>query len=285
MPWFGIVSENDKIHIDFSDKIGYIKGAGGTYQRGALKLIDKNSKVPLYCQLMQILIHDIENNLPRDARLPSEREICEKYDLSRSTVRQAFQELERDGYIYKLHGKGTFVSPKKFNQDLLKFYSFTNEMKKKGKEPGSKVVEFELLPCSDSLSAKMKLETGTMIYRFVRIRLADGEPVMVDISYVPAKRFAGLTKEDLNRYAMYDIFARRFAVDITYAEEKFQAVQTDEKIAGYLKIDQVIPCLKIERFTYEKDLMIEYTITLARGDQFVYSIKLDKKDVDETKVG
>lgn len=243
-------------------------------------MIDKTSRIPLYCQLMEVIIAEIESNLVRDAQLPSEREFCERYNLSRSTVRQAFLELERDGYIYKIHGKGTFVSPKKFNQDLLKFYSFTNEMKRAGKKPISQVLDFELIKSDKKLSDKMKLRIGTKLYKFSRLRLADDEPMMVETSYVPSERFPELTKEDLSQNAMYDVFARRFAVDITYAEEKFQAVSTDEKTAKHLNIQREMPCLKIERFTYEKDLVIEYTVSMARGDQFIYSIKLDKKDIE-----
>ncbi len=242
-------------------------------------MINKASKIPLYYQLMQILINEIEHHLAKDAQLPSEREICERYDVSRSTVRQALLELEQDGYIYKIHGKGTFVSPKKFNQELLKFYSFTNEMKKIGKEPKSEVLDFSIIACDATLAKKMKTTKGTKVYKFIRLRMADGDPMMVETSYVPAARFEGLKREDLS-VSMYDVFARHYAVDITYAEEKFQAVSTNEKTARYLQIQREIPSLQIERFTYEKDLIIEYTVSMARGDQFVYSIKLDKKDID-----
>lgn len=242
-------------------------------------MINKASKIPLYYQLMQILMNEIEHHLAKDAQLPSEREICERYDVSRSTVRQALLELEQDGYIYKIHGKGTFVSPKKFNQELLKFYSFTNEMKRIGKEPKSKVLDFAIITCDATLAKKMKTTKGTKVYKFVRLRMADGDPMMVETSYVPAVRFEGLKREDLS-ISMYDVFARRYAVDITYAEEKIQAVSTNEKTARYLQIQREIPSLQIERFTYEKDLIIEYTVSMARGDQFVYSIKLDKKDID-----
>ena len=91
-----------------------------------MSFIDKNSRTPLYLQLMNILIDKIENKLEEDAQIPSEREICEVYDVSRTTVRQAMDELENERYIYKIHGKGTFVSPKRMNQDLSAFYSFPN---------------------------------------------------------------------------------------------------------------------------------------------------------------
>lgn len=81
-----------------------------------------------------MILNDIEEGkLKEHDKLLSEREYCDLYDISRATVRQAILELEKNGYIYKQQGKGTFVSPQAFKQDLLKFYSFTDEMKKLGK--------------------------------------------------------------------------------------------------------------------------------------------------------
>jgi len=242
--------------------------------------INKNSRLPLYYQLMEILIKEIAEYMEIDERLPSEREICDKYELSRSTVRQALLELEQAGYIYKIHGKGTFVSPKKLNQELLKFYSFTKEMKKIGKVPMSQVLEFEHIQCDWNLAQKMKTKIGSELYRFVRLRLADGQPIMIETSYLPKDRFDGLSRDDLNKNAMYDIFSKRFQANITHAKETFQAVMTDEITAKFLKSKRALPSLKIERFTYERDRIIEYTVSMARGDQLIYSVKLNKHEVD-----
>lgn len=239
--------------------------------------IDKASKLPFYYQLMEQIIDAIESHkLEVDERLPSERELCNNYGLSRSTVRQAFLELEQQGYIYKIHGKGTFVSPKKLNQELLKFYSFTSEMKKMGKVPSSKVLSFEELACDRCLAQKLSTEEGTRVYCFQRLRLADDKPVMIEISYVPVARFAGLTREMLEQNAMYDIFSHKYGVEFTFAEENFQAVMTDDHTAKFLNIKKSLPSLKIERFTFERDSVIEYTVSMARGDQMIYSVRLNK---------
>ena len=90
------------------------------------KKIDKNSRVALHYQLRDIIQEEIETGyLLENDRILSERELCNTYGLSRSTVRQAIQELEKEGYVYKCQGKGTFVAPKKYNQHLDKIYSFT----------------------------------------------------------------------------------------------------------------------------------------------------------------
>src|SRR5690625_6325970 len=90
-----------------------------------------------------------------DEQLPAERELCDIYSLSRITVRQALQELEREGYIYKLHGKGTFVASKSYNQKLVKLYSFTEEMHKIGKVPTTKVLSFKKISVDEQLALKI----------------------------------------------------------------------------------------------------------------------------------
>ena len=239
-----------------------------------MKQIDKTSRVPLYSQLMDIIIEKIEASMKENDQIPSERDICEKYDVSRSTVRQAITELEREGYIYKVHGKGTFVSPKKLSQDLLGFYSFTEEMKKLGRKPMSKVLKFEVICACSKVSRKIRVEEGELVYKFTRLRIADTIPMLVETSYVPYNRFPGIIKENLENEALYDIFKNRFDVNITMAEETFQAVLTNEEEAKNLQIGEESPSLKIERFTYENEAIIEYTVSIARGDKFKYKVRL-----------
>ncbi|WP_132995598.1 GntR family transcriptional regulator [Sporanaerobacter acetigenes] len=239
--------------------------------------IDKTSRIPLYCQLMDIVIAMIEEgNLHEDDQLPSERELCERYDISRSTVRQAIQELEKEGYIYRVHGKGTFVSRERFKQDLLKFYSFTEEMKKSGKTPSSKVLDFKIGECNEELARKMDLNVGDKIYIFTRLRLADNQPMMVETSHVPCHRFPNLSRSELEKYAMYDVFTKKYDVKFTCAEENFQPVLTREDEAKLLNYSKKLPSMLIERITYENGTIIEYTKGIARGDRFKYHVVLKK---------
>ncbi|PLR75223.1 GntR family transcriptional regulator [Bacillus sp. V3-13] len=240
-----------------------------------MKHIDKKSRIPLYIQLMDILIDEMEHDLKEHEQLPSEREICTKYDLSRTTVRQAINELERDGYIYKVHGKGTFVSPKKVKQDLIKFYSFTEEMKKLGKMPTSKVLSFDIIDADKKIGKKLALPEGSKIYEFSRLRLADNVPMLLETSYVPYELFPGIERRDLETTALYDIFTNRFQTKITMAEELFTPVKTKESEAKLLNMPSSIPSLRIERFTYGIHGIIEYTSTIARGDKFKYSVRLE----------
>ncbi|MGV3488774.1 MAG: GntR family transcriptional regulator [Tuberibacillus sp.] len=242
-----------------------------------MKSINKNDRIPLYIQLMDILVDEIENNMKENDQLPSEREICLKYDVSRTTVRQAMTELERDGIIYKEHGKGTFVAPKKVNQDLVQFYSFTEEMKKLGKKPVSKVLEFNIIEADEKLARKLQTSPGAKAYEFQRLRIADETPMMLETTYVPCDIFPNLKRADLESMPLYDIFSKIYEVNISWAEEVFRPVMTRDFEAELLKMSPELPSLKIERFTYSNNRVIEYTNTIARGDKFKYRVRLENK--------
>lgn len=226
---------------------------------------------------MDVIIEQIEqNNIAENCKLPSERELCEKYNISRATVRKAIDELEKEEYIYKKQGKGTFRAPKKVNQGLFKFYSFTEEMKKLGKIPSSKIINFEITKCDDSISKKMNINIGEQIYKFTRLRLADDKPMIYEVSYVPYERFPGIIKSDLEKNAMYDIFKNKFNANFTMAKQSFSSVVTREYEAKFLQISKNIPSMMIKRLTYEGQKIIEYTISIARGDMFKYYVVLKK---------
>lgn len=239
-----------------------------------MEIIDKSSRTPLYSQLMEVLIGKIEKTMDDNDQLPSEREICETYDLSRTTVRQALDELEKENYIYKIHGKGTFISPKRYNQDLISFYSFTEEMKKVGRKPKSEVIGFELRESGEKLANIFKQNKDDLVYKITRIRKADEIPMMYEVTYLPFGRFEELTKEKLEKNPMYEVFLSEYNARITSAEEVFEPILTNKLESVYLGIKEGSPSLKIERFTCEGSKIIEYTVGIARGDKFKYRVQL-----------
>lgn len=237
--------------------------------------MDKSNKIPLYLQLVEELISKIENNdYQENDKLPSERELCEMYDLSRITVRNALQELERDGYIYKLHGKGTFVSSKTYKQNLVKLYSFTEEMEKIGKEPKTKVLSFRTIKADKRYANRLDINAGDEMYEIKRLRSADDEPLMYETSYLPAKKFPDLKKEDLEQKPMYQIFSDRYGVTVTKAVEQFSATNLREDEAQHLNYDISRPAMLIKRYAYYNDEIIEYTVSVISGQKFNYTVEL-----------
>ncbi len=243
--------------------------------RGACFVLDKRSKIPLYLQLMDKLIMKIEQqDYEEHEKLPSEREFCEIYGLSRITVRQALQELALEGYIYKLHGKGTFIAPKTFNQHLVKLYSFTEEMKKVGKTPTTKVLEFNEIVADDRLASKMNLAPLDEVFQVIRLRLANDEPLMYETSYLPKKVFPQLAEKDFVERPMYDIFYNDYQVGVTKAVENFSAISVRNEESVHLNMVTNQPAMLIKRNAYHNDILIEYTISIVRGDKFDYTVEL-----------
>ncbi len=241
--------------------------------------LNKNKPVALYYQLKELLIEKIENReFKENEKLPTEKELCKKYNISRATVRQALKELENKDYIYKIQGKGTFVSPKKFQQDLLKFYSFTEEMKKIGKTPSSKVLDFEVRKIkNEKVKNILELDDTDKIFVFTRLRLADEEPMMIETTYLPYKFFRDITRDKLENKPLYDIFVEEYNTVFSKAEEIFRPTLIREKEAEKLNFIEGGPAILLERITYnESGRVIEYTKSVARGDKFEYHVELEK---------
>lgn len=241
-----------------------------------MRAVDKTNKVPLYLQMMNKLIKEIDAKVYKEHdKLPSEREFCELYGLSRITVRQALQELTLEGYIYKEHGKGTFVAPKSYNQNLVKLYSFTEEMKKLGKTPSTKVISFHKITADERLATKMKIAPFTDVFQVVRLRIADDEVLLYETSYVPQAVFPHLTRADLAEKPMYDVFHDDYQIGVTRAIERFSATNVRSEEAKYLKVTPSQPAMLIKRYAYHNETLIEYTISVARGDKFDYTVELN----------
>lgn len=241
-----------------------------------MKKLNTDNRLPLYHQLYDIIVEKIEDGTYKENdKLPSEREFCDKYDISRATVRRTMVELEKNDYIYKKQGKGVFVSSKAFKQDLLSFYSFSEEMKKINKVPGSKVIDFKKIDVSSKIADKLKINKNQKVYKFKRLRLADDEPMMIETTYLPAARFLGLNSKKLDQRSMYDIFREDYNVEFNKADEIFQAISLNKKDAKYLNSKEGSPSILLERFTYENENIIEYTASVTRGDRFKFHVSLE----------
>lgn len=238
-------------------------------------MIDKPiKKQPLYDQLFDLLKEKIENELEPNSLLPSERELSDQYGLSRTTVRLALQELERIGYIYRLHGKGTYVS-KLSDQatNLANTYSFTDQMRAMGKEPRTEILEFKVIEANKYLAKHMNVYLGEKLLKLKRLRWADDMPMMVERTYLPFKKFMQLTQKELEKKPLYEIFFDNFHEVIKLCDEEFYASVASGKDAGWLDVPKGSPVLNLIRTTYnDKNEIIEFTLSVARADQFRYRI-------------
>lgn len=238
----------------------------------------ESEQMPLYSQLSLDLIEYIKTQGEPHQQMLSEREICKEYGVSRTTVRAALKELETLGYIYKRHGKGTFISSQwKERQNLLEGYSFTEQMKELGRTPSTIITAFDTYPADAYIASQLGLGLAEPIYRIKRIRLADGIPMMKETTFLPGYPFPGFTKEQLDNRSLYDVFSQDFGQDITYADEEFSASILTEDEASALDCEPNSACLRLKRTSVNRENhIIEYTLSVARSDQFYYKVRYSR---------
>ena len=229
---------------------------------------------PLYQQV----IFDLEQQIKKmeaNAKLPSERQLLAKYGVSRNTIRIALQNLEERGLIYRLHGKGTFVSSIYLNRpNIGGIYSFSEEAKKAGKKATTKNCSLELVQPSERIAKQLNLEPGQQAYRLTRLRLVDNQPRIYSKTYLPEKLFPNLHLSDLKNKTLYGVLREKYGQLSVLAFEDVQAVSLNEVESSFLDEKVGSPSLKIYRKTIDdKNLPIEFTVSLARGDKFIYRSK------------
>lgn len=231
-------------------------------------------KQPLYEQLVDALRDKIENELEPNDMLPSERELSVRYGLSRTTVRLALQELENLGLVRKRHGKGTFVTDKTAQAtDIMQVYSFTEQMRKMGRDPETVILEFRELDADKYLAGHLKCAQGEKLFKLKRLRSADGMPLMVERSYLPARIFPALSPGELEDRSLYDVIEQDYDQRIHTAVEEVYASVARLKDARLLEINEGAPVLDLARTTLNTDEdIVEFTRSVARADQFKYTV-------------
>ncbi len=243
----------------------------------------EESGVPLYYQLLGIIKRSITAGIikPGDL-LPSEAEICEIYHVSRSTVRQAIGALESEGLVYRRRGKGTFISNPKLKRRLDNLYSFSNDMKQQGLSPSSRVLTFEKLKPSPDLLKSLALKPDSdLVYKIVRVRVADDEPLLLETTFVPVKFCPFLEQEMLKTDSLYRILRERAMLNPVYAVETYEPVLIKKNEAGFLKCRPGMCGYFVERTSYlETGEVFELTQSLVRGDRCRFEVELYKDSVN-----
>ena len=240
-------------------------------------MIDKNSPIPIYYQLEEHIKDLIEKGelLPGDA-LPAEREFAEKYQISRMTVRQAFTQLVNAGYLYRLQGKGTYVSDRKIEQPLQGLTSFTEDMKARGLEAGSQLINFQIIPATNQIANQLSIQEYGPVYEIKRIRLADKIPMAIETNYISANLIKGLTEQIVNR-SLYNYIEGEQGFRIDHASQIIESSIANKFEAKYLNITLGSPVMLIQRNTYLQDgTPIEFVKSIYRADRYKFMIQMKR---------
>ena len=238
--------------------------------------IDRSSPIPYYYQLQEILRNWIRNSqLPAHARIPSEAELGEQFDVSRTVIRQALRGLEREGLIYRVKGSGSFVAQPKLRQQITQLTSFTEDMRTRGADPGSRVLRQEMVPATDVVARHLAVPSSSPIFLLKRVRYADEEPLALETAYVTFDGCETLVEEDFRDRSLYRTLAREYGIRPYQAEQELEAAVVRPDEAEWLGIERGAPVMVIHRLTSDDDLKpFEFVKSVYRGDKYSFVAKL-----------
>ena len=232
--------------------------------------IDKEVPIPYHYQLRELLRDEIATGRWRvNDQLPSERELCDTFKLSRTTIREALDSLVQEGLLRREKGRGTFVAEPKILETLLSSpIGFTESMQQQGHRVETQVLRMEVIPVPRTVAQNLRLKSSEPVTVIDRLRFILGEPILVVTSYLPEKLCPSLVKEDLTRNSLYQLLHSKYGLKVVQAKRFLEAVSATEMEARLLGVRLGAPLMLLESTAYLEDSTpIEFFKARHRGDR------------------
>lgn len=217
--------------------------------------------------LRSLVTHELQTG---DA-IPSERVLCERFGVSRMTVRQAVDALVVEGLLQREQGRGTFVAPSRMDLEV-RLASFGEEMRRRGMEPSSTVLAAEEVPATPDVADALDLVPGERVHYLHRVRLADGVPMAIEQTWVPAGLVPGLLGDGAPESIYGEL--RRRGLEPDWGEDTVAASEVDAQDAGLLGLRTGAAVLRLTRRTFAGDVACAYSRSSYRADRYVLWVPL-----------
>ena len=245
-------------------------------------IINKRSPTPAYSQLMDIIYSQIKNRelLPNDM-VPSEIELCKKYGISRTTVRDALRRLTRDGLLYTIRGKGTFIAEPKLDQIMINIPNFYEDMAQRGLKPDVKVLDLSVIKANKLVSEKLMVPEDEDVFRIKRLFLADNKPYVLERKFIVFKDCKILTsykKRDLltiKDQSVFDLLAGKCHICNEHAHVSIEATTIRTNEAKYLEVPVGTVAFYVDLVAYKNDdTPCGWIASIYRGDIYRFKTKI-----------
>jgi GntR family transcriptional regulator len=211
---------------------------------------------------------ELIESLEVGSAIPSERQLSVDLAVSRLTVRAALDELVREGYLVRRQGAGTFVAAPKVAKGM-DVSSFSEDMRARGLTPASRTLELSVVPAGARLGRLLHVSPSEPVVAARRLRLADGEPMAIELLHVRASLVPGLTAVDLEQNSFYDLLVDRYEIEIAGGTQTVEPTVTNDDESAALGVPLHSPALLFERVTRTADGdVIEFTSSTYRGDRY-----------------
>lgn len=232
-------------------------------------------------QLRAYLLGLIEGELSPHEQLPTERDLAETFGVTRLTVRRALDQLGYEGRVYRTQGAGTFVSEPRIAKSV-ELTSFTQDMRARGLVPGSLSTKVEEIAAGAEIGARLALSPRDPVAHIFRVRTADGEPMCIENTYVPAKLAPGLAANAVEG-SLYQLLTETYHLRVEKAEQSIHATVLDPAMAKLLGVPEFSPAFKVLRVAYDaRNQRIEYAESVYRADRYSYDFVIYRTSREPT---
>jgi len=240
----------------------------------------KEKKESLYQQIENYVINLIESGkLDHNSKIPSESELCGKFDASRMTVNKALTNLSNAGYIERIPGRGSFVKSFRVEKKIPEMISFSEELNRVGIVSTSKLLHYSVvnLTVFPEIARKLDVDPEELIHHFVRLRCGDGKPLAVSYNYVLVKVVPMLDINCLQK-SFYGHLEDTLKLDLGYNDTVIQVVKPTEEMVKALGITGNSDVVKSSHVSYlSNNEPFEYTETFYNSKQYSFHYRCYKK--------
>ena len=237
--------------------------------------------LPKYKQIEKLLVKKIHSKeFSSGEKLPSEREISSLYNVSRMTARKALTAVVEEGYAEAIIGRGTYVKSNAIRKSLTSLEGFSKMLKERGKTIQSEVIEFEILEADSHIASNLNIPIGQEIYKLLRLRKVDNEPVALEECYLNRFLFPDLLKFDFSTTSLFSTMRKVYNVHPVKGNQTIEIILANKKIAKIMNTKINFPLFLFKGSTYSSDnTPVEYLISYIRGDKYIFYNELRSEDV------
>ncbi|KIE21960.1 hypothetical protein SE23_07060 [Vibrio sinaloensis] len=226
---------------------------------------------PVYLKIVDDLVGKITSGTYKEGdMLPPENSLLETYGVSRMTVRKALTLLVEQDLLYRVKGRGTFVKKHKSAvHDAFYLSGFYAEVKAQGKEPTTEIITFEVQEPDALVASKLEIDEHDKVYHIERLRLIDGEPEMLERTYLPLSLFSDLTV-DAMRGSKYEYIEAK-GLKIAQSKQTVMPEIADKKVNKLLGVEDESPLLKVLSVgEFDNGTVFEYSVNYFRLNQYSF---------------
>ena len=240
--------------------------------------LDRNNATPLYAQLKKIIREKISSGeWSADSMIPSENELSRVYGVSRMTIRNVITQFVNEGILYRIQGKGTFVSSPKLEISGLHYTGIRSQLEEKGHSVTTRLLSCDVIRATEKLADRLQTAPGEELYKIRRIRATNGVNISYHESYIPVRLCPGLNEKPLEEKQLCSIISNDYLLTRARVEETLESYIADSEKAEFLNIYPGFPLILLEdRIFSSDDVLFEYTLVYFRGDKVKIRIEYNE---------